>query len=85
MPADKKLKAKIYSILKAEFPEDTVDVTDGYHQNVHILVVSRKFDKFRSEKTRQEYLWNLIERGKLTEEQKSHISLLLPVSPALLK
>lgn len=52
--ACKVLKRKIYDTLKAGYfndPEDFVDVSDGYDDLIHVVVVSRKFEgKSRSER-----------------------------------
>lgn len=82
--ADQKLKEKITRILRPKFPEDTVDVSDGYQENVHVIVVSRKFQNMH-EQEKQDLLWALIDKSDLTEEDKSKISLILPYSPAELK
>ena len=82
--ADRALMRKIEANLRRHFPRDTVDVSPGYHDNVHVLVVSRKFDRM-SEKRKQDYLWELINSGDLTEEERTRISLILPLSPAEVK
>ena len=42
--AEKTFKEKVKKVFKQEFPEDTVDVSDGYRDNVHVVIVSRKLD-----------------------------------------
>jgi acid stress-induced BolA-like protein IbaG/YrbA len=42
MPADSALKEKIKRILQNDFPSETVDVSDGYSDNIHVIVVSRR-------------------------------------------
>lgn len=74
----------IRSALRAEFPLDTVDVSDGYRDNIHVLVVSRKFDGM-GEEEKQDLVWNLIDRSQLTENEKRQISLIITFSPAQLK
>ena len=57
-------------ILWKEFNENsTVDVSDGFRDNVHIVVVSRKFTG-KSEKEKQEMLWSIIENSDLSESEK---------------
>ena len=56
---DRLLMKKIERNLRPHFPHDTVDVSSGHHDNIHVVVVSRKFDNM-SEKRKQEYLWELI-------------------------
>lgn len=82
--ADPVLKDKIKEILKKEFPDDTVDVSDGFQDNVHVIVVSRKFDDMSSTDM-IDYIWTLIDRSDLPEAQKKLVSMILPVSPADLK
>lgn len=85
MRPDPKLKRRIYDALKLEFPDETVDISDGYRDNIHVLVVSRKFDKF-SEKKKMAYLWEAITaNGVFTDEELAKISLLLAYSPKELK
>jgi len=84
MAADRTLMDKIHAALKKEFPADTVDVSPGYGDNVHVVVMSRKFDNM-SEQQKQDYVWGLINASGLTAEQKIRISLLLPLSPAEVK
>jgi len=76
---------KIEQILRPHFRLDTVDVSSsGIRDNIHVVVVSRKFDNM-TEKQKQEHLWGLIDNSNLTEEQKNHISLIVPSTPAELK
>ncbi|RLB99599.1 MAG: hypothetical protein DRI57_33370 [Deltaproteobacteria bacterium] len=78
-------KKKIEVLLRREFSENSaVDVSDGYQDNIHIVVVSRKFSG-RSESEKQDMLWNLIETGALSESDKNRISLIVPYSPEELK
>ncbi|MDM8551135.1 hypothetical protein QUF72_13710 [Desulfobacterales bacterium HSG2] len=83
--ADAQIKKKIEELLRKEFNENsTVDVSDGYQDNIHIVVVSRKFSG-RSENEKQNMLWNLIETGDLSDSDKNRISLIIPYSPEELK
>ena len=75
-----KIKNAIRDRLRKEFPTDTVDVTDGYQDNIHVMVVSRRFDTMK-EREKQELLWGLIDNAGLDESEKMLISLILPVSP----
>jgi hypothetical protein len=78
------IKAAIEAALRVEFPRDTVDISDGYKDNIHVLVVSRRFDAM-SESVQTDMLWSLIEGAGLSEDEKDLISLIMPASPALLK
>jgi stress-induced morphogen len=78
------LKNKIESALRSEFPSDTIDVTDGYKGNVHILVVSRRFDGM-NESAREQFLEEVIADSGVTAAQRGKISLLLAMSPGEIK
>ena len=81
MSADKKLMGKIRRILKEEFHDACVDVSaSGIQDNIHIVVMTRDFDD-KTETQKQEYLWSIIDKSDLSEEDKLNISLLLPLSP----
>ena len=85
MGADEQVKNKIEKTLRKEFNENsTIDVSNGFRDNVHIVVVSWKFTG-KSEKKKQEMLWSIIENSDLSESEKNKISLLLPFSPEELK
>jgi acid stress-induced BolA-like protein IbaG/YrbA len=86
MPASAALKTKIERILRAQFPQqgETVDVSDGSGDNIHVVVVSRQFDHMR-EKSKQDLLWGAIDRSDLTDGEKVKISMILPYSPDDLK
>ena len=79
------IKALLLRAFREEFPDDTVDISDGYKDNVHVLIVSRRFDDLSSEKAKQDMLWNIVDRTVLSDAEKSLISLLMPVSPAEIK
>lgn len=72
------------SAFREQFPHDTVDVSDGYMDNIHIVVVSRRFDGL-GEQQKQDFMWEIIDSTSLKDEQKTLISLLLPLSPGQLK
>lgn len=78
------IKNTIREAFRREFPEDTVDVADGYKVNIHVMVVSRRFDRM-SEKKKQDLMWKIIDETDLTDKEKALISLAYPVSPAEIK
>ena len=78
------VKRLLAQAFRQKFPNDTVDVSDGYQDNIHVLVVSRSFDSL-TEKQKQEMLWNVIDSTDLTDTEKQLISLVYPVSVAELK
>ena len=74
------IKAVLEKAFRKEFNGDTVDVSHGYGNNIHIVVVSRKFQGKR-DRIRQDWLWTIVDRTNLTDDEKGLISLLYPVSP----
>jgi hypothetical protein len=80
----REVKRALAEAFRIIFPNDTVDISDGYKDNIHVVVVSRKFDKM-TERQRQELMWEIVDGTVLTKAEKSLISLLYPVSPAEIK
>jgi hypothetical protein len=78
------IKKSIEDAIRKQFPRDTVDVSDGYRDNIHVVVVSRRFDEM-GEQEQRDLLWGLIDEADLDDEEKKLISLVMPVSPSLLK
>jgi hypothetical protein len=78
------IKAALEAALRAEFPNDTVDVSPGYQKNIHVLVVSRRFDAM-SVQEQGDLLQSLIGKAGIVDDEKALISLVLPVSPAEIK
>ena len=80
------LRAKVYRVLKEGYfrgPDDAVDVTDGWEGNVHVVVVSHKFDgKYEEEK--QDLIRSELVRA-LPREVWDKVSLMVGVSPEALK
>lgn len=79
-----RVKRTLEDSFRREFPRDTVDISDGYGDNIHVLVVSRRFDPL-DEKSKQDLLWSIIDKSPLSEQERGLISLVLPVSPAEIK
>lgn len=78
------VKSALEATFRGEFPTDTVDVSDGYKENIHIMVVSRRFDEM-TERAKQELMWDIIDRTDIPKSDKLRISLVLPLSPAEIK
>lgn len=78
------LKRALEGAIRAVFPTDTVDISDGYGDNIHVMVVSRKFDGL-SESEKQDLVWDIIDSVKLSKVERGLISLVYPVSPAEIK
>ena len=78
------LKQLLRTAFRAKFPQDTVDISDGFEGNIHVLVVSNVFDKM-GERTRYSFLWRIVERTELTPDEKDLITVLLAYSPRELR
>jgi stress-induced morphogen len=84
--ADAALISKIHDVLKKGFfkdDADLVDVSDGYDDNIHVVVVSRKFDG-RRESEKHDLIWSdLI--AHLSPDEWGRITLSIGVSPEEIK
>ncbi len=78
------IKAILDKAFRNEFPKDTVDVSDGYQENIHVLIVSRRFDSM-NEQEKIDCLWSIIDGTDLSGDEKRLISLTLALSPAEIK
>jgi len=84
--ADVQLKQKIHDSLKDAYfnaPDDMVDVSDGPADNIHVVVVSRKFDGSRM-KEKDDLIWSVLVK-KLRKKEWGKISLLVGASPEEVK
>jgi len=80
------LRAKVYRVLKGGYfsgPDDAVDVTDGWEGNVHVVVVSHKFDR-KYEEEKFDLIRSELVRA-LPPEDWGKVSLMVGVSPEELK
>jgi acid stress-induced BolA-like protein IbaG/YrbA len=80
------LRQRIFDVLKAgrfADPNDLVDVSRGDGDNVHVVVVSRKFDG-KPSREREEMLWSELTH-RLPRELFTRVSLLVGVSPERIK
>ena len=50
---------RVVEALRREFPQDTIDTSEGYNGRVHLKIVSRRFNGM-SEKEKQNYIWDLM-------------------------
>jgi acid stress-induced BolA-like protein IbaG/YrbA len=80
------LKGKVRDALKNGYfgdENDFVDVSDGYDNNLHVVVVSRKFEGKRlSEK--QDLIWSQL-FSNLSEEDWGRVTLSVGVTPEEIK
>jgi stress-induced morphogen len=75
------IKQILLDAFRKQFPHDTVDISDGYMENIHVMIVSRKFDTM-SEPQKHDMMWTIIDGTDLNDEEKQLVSLLYPLSPA---
>jgi len=80
--ADQGVKDKVKQVFEKALPGAFIDVSDGYRDNIHIVIVSRQFDGM-TEREKDDYLWSIARPALLTEAER--ISLLLGYSPDQLK
>ena len=73
------LKDKLKKVLDTEFPDETVYVSDGYADNIHILIVSTNFDGM-SDIVRKEYIQTIIKK-EVNEEEQKLTSVIYAISP----
>lgn len=84
--ADPRLKQKIHDKLKNAYfngSNDLVDVSDGSDDNIHLVIVSRKFDGRRM-KEKHDLIWSLLTR-ELPPDEWGKVSLSIGASPEEIK
>jgi len=84
--ANELLKKKIEDALTHGYfkdQKDLVDVSDGPDENVHVVVVSRKFDGRRM-KEKHDLIWSELIK-QLSPEEWGQITLSIGVSPEEIK
>ncbi|NSW57461.1 MAG: hypothetical protein HPY44_15745 [Armatimonadetes bacterium] len=62
------LGPRVESVLRASFPTDTIDVSEGYMGRAHVKIVSKQFNGL-SEREKQEMVWKLLRDGLGTDAQ----------------
>jgi len=80
--ASVELKQRIYKALKSDYfkdETDLVDVSDGSDDNVHLVIVSRKFDGKRM-KAKSDLIWDLLTK-LLSPDDWGKITLSIGASP----
>ncbi|RJP20192.1 MAG: hypothetical protein C4527_25580 [Candidatus Omnitrophota bacterium] len=80
------MKQKIHDVLKNDYfqdMDDSVDVSDGPGDSIHVVVVSRKFDGHHM-KEKHDLIWAELSRN-LVPEEWGKVSLSIGVSPEELK
>lgn len=84
--ADALMKQKIHDTLKTGYfrdPDDSVDVSDGPEDSIHIVIVSRKFDGRRM-REKNDLIWSVLV-NKLSQEEWGKVSLSVGASPEEIK
>lgn len=84
--ADPHLKEKIRDALRSDYfkdADDLVDVSDGPDDNIHIVIVSRKFDGKRM-KEKNDLIWSVLVKT-LRPEEWGKVSLSIGTSPEEIK
>lgn len=84
--ADEQIKRRVADALKGGFFKDTddyIDVSDGADDNIHVVVVSRKFDGRRT-KEKLDLIWAELLQ-KLTADEWGKVSLSVGVTPEEIK
>ncbi len=84
--ADSQLKQKIHDALKNAYfkdERDYVDVSDGSDDDIHIVIVSPKFDGRRM-KEKNDLIWSILTQN-LRPEEWGKVSLSVGTSPEEIK
>lgn len=84
--ADERTKQRVAEALKTSYfkdPSDLVDVSDGLDDNIHVVVVSRKFDGQRL-REKNDLIWSILTR-ELKPEEWGQVTLSVGVSPEEIK
>jgi len=84
--ADEQLKRKIHDVLKRGYfrdADDLVDVSDGDEDNIHVVIVSRKFDRRRT-REKEDVIWSEL-TNSLAPEEWGKVSLSVGASPEEIK
>jgi stress-induced morphogen len=84
--ADERTKQRVMEALKRAYfndPGDLVDVSDGLDDNIHVVVVSRKFDGHRL-REKNDLIWSILIK-ELTPEEWGQVTLSVGVSPEEIK
>lgn len=80
------LKQKIKNVLKQSYfndADDLVDVSDGDADDIHVVVVSHKFDGQRL-KAKNDLIWDLLSQN-LQPEEWQQITLTIGTTPEEIK
>ena len=65
---------RVTAALRREFPQDTIDTTEGYNGRVHVKVVSRRFNG-KPEAEKQQILWDMLRQHLGPDSQAVSLAL----------
>jgi hypothetical protein len=66
---------QVEAALRGEFPQDTIDLEEGYMGRVLVRIVSSKFNEMK-EKSRQAFVWDVLRNALGPDAQ--NISMVIP-------
>lgn len=69
------LSRRVLAALRKQFPEDTIDLSEGYLGRVHVLVVSPQLNG-KSEGEKQNLLWDVL-RAELDPDDQQGVSFVI--------
>jgi len=84
--ANEQTKQKVAEALTRTYFKDSgdfVDVSDGHDDNIHVVVVSRKFDGHRL-REKNDLIWSILTQ-ELAPEDWGKVTLSVGVSPEEIK
>jgi acid stress-induced BolA-like protein IbaG/YrbA len=76
-------KKRVEKVFEEAFPEAVVDVSSGYGGNVHVVLVSKRFNRM-SEEDKQALAWD-VARGQLAADELLRVSIIFAYGPRELK
>jgi len=84
--AEREIKDRVAAALRDAYfgdPGDLVDVSDGLDENIHVVIVSRKFDGRRFQE-KEDLIWGILSQ-RLDPEDWGKVTLSIGVSPEEIK
>jgi hypothetical protein len=78
--ADQRLMKKVEAALRSHFRDAQIKVGPGFHDNIHVLITWSGF-AHKTDRQRQEEVWEAIDASGLTQREKVTISMILPATP----
>jgi len=69
------LAQRVEKALRSEFPQDTIDLEEGYQGRIHLRIVSKRFNGMK-ERSKQSLVREILEGALGADAQ--YVSLILP-------